>query len=504
MSKKLDPKVAEKVMLKAGLKPLEPYKNSKAPWKSKCLKCLEIVFPKFSNIRQGDGGCRNCGYASVAKKLVNSPKDLKKLMQEKRLKPLEPYVNSRTKWRCRCLNCGSVVNPTYSDLKQGSGGCRNCTLNSRILPSKILETRLKKLDLELKDKYINSRVELEVNCLICKSSFKLRLSQLRNKSKQCLNCFVNEKNLQAIQTMQKSGLEPLTNYTRADAKWRCKCQRCNKIVFPTLSHIKMGQLGCKSCAYEIRTTNFRFPEKLAIDIMKNAGWTTIDPFENQKIGWKSKCDTCNKISYPNLTYVKRSKDSGCKNCDVLRRAEEYRLPRKVAMNVMKQAKIQPLEPYVNSRSKWKCKCLKCEKIIFTTLGQVRRGSGCRYCRKFSIDFNSPSYVYLITNSLLNSHKIGIANIKTSNRTDRLELFKKQGWSVFKVWGSLLGDEAYEIEAETFRILRKELKIPVHLSREDMPKTRGETETMSADSITLLELEKIIKKVIKNNSAKVKS
>jgi hypothetical protein len=30
----------------------------------------------------------------------------------------------------------------------------------------------------------------------------------------------------------------------------------------------------------------------------------------------------------------------------------------------------------------------------------------------------------------------------------------------------------------------------------MPKTEGQTETISADSITLLELEKIIKKVIK--------
>ena len=63
--------------------------------------------------------------------------------------------------------------------------------------------------------------------------------------------------------MQKSGLDPLVEYTRADAKWKCKCQRCNKIVFPTLSHVKMGQLGCKSCAYEIRTTTFKFPEYYA-------------------------------------------------------------------------------------------------------------------------------------------------------------------------------------------------------------------------------------------------
>jgi hypothetical protein len=108
--------------------------------------------------------------------------------------------------------------------------------------------------------------------------------------------------------------------------------------------------------------------------------------------------------------------------------------------------------------------------------------------------NTPSYLYLITNYELNSHKVGMGNHKKLN--DRLRKFNKDGWETHKVWDTKTGAEAIDIEAEVFRILRKDLKIPIHLTKEHMRKTEGHTETMSADSITLLELEKIIKKVVK--------
>jgi hypothetical protein len=41
-----------------------------------------------------------------------------------------------------------------------------------------------------------------------------------------------------------------------------------------------------------------------------------------------------------------------------------------------------------------------------------------------------------------------------------------------------------------------MSLPVYLSLDDMKKTQGHTETVGADSITLVELERIIKRVIK--------
>jgi hypothetical protein len=41
-----------------------------------------------------------------------------------------------------------------------------------------------------------------------------------------------------------------------------------------------------------------------------------------------------------------------------------------------------------------------------------------------------------------------------------------------------------------------MKLPVFLSTEDMPKTQGHSETVDAESISLLQLEKIINNAIK--------
>jgi hypothetical protein len=110
--------------------------------------------------------------------------------------------------------------------------------------------------------------------------------------------------------------------------------------------------------------------------------------------------------------------------------------------------------------------------------------------------NAPSYLYLITNKELNAHKVGIGNYKKVN--DRLTKFKNSGWRVHKVWNFLTGEQALSNEKAIFRVIRKDLKLPIHLSKEQMPKTEGQSETINADSITLLELEKIIKKVIKKS------
>ena len=110
MSNKLDPKVAEAVMLKAGLKPLEPYTNNRDPWKSECLKCKREVHPAFSTIQQG-GGCAYCAGRKV------DPKEAKAIMLNAGLEPLEPFISSKSKWKCIHIACGKIVHPAYRDIR---------------------------------------------------------------------------------------------------------------------------------------------------------------------------------------------------------------------------------------------------------------------------------------------------------------------------------------------------------------------------------------------------
>ena len=55
--------------------------------------------------------------------------------------------------------------------------------------------------------------------------------------------------------------------------------------------------------------------------------------------------------------------------------------------------------------------------------------------------------------------------------------------------------ALHAETRIFRILRTDMRLPIYLSSEEMPETGGETETVGADAIDLLELEKIINSVV---------
>ena len=162
---------------------------------------------------------------------------------------------------------------------------------------------------------------------------------------------------------------------------------------------------------------------------------------------------------------------------------------------MLRSGLRPLEPYKSALNKWKCEHIKCGNIVYPKYNQIYSGQGgCITCAPFGINMENPSYLYLITNSALNAHKVGIGNHKKNS--DRLGRFIKIGWEAHKVWQTKTGAEALEIEKVVFKILRKDMKLPIYLSKEDMPKTEGHSETVDADSISLLQLEKIINKVIK--------
>jgi hypothetical protein len=59
-AQRIDPGHAKRMMIKAGAKPLEPYKNGSTPWLCECLKCGRKVRPKLSVVNQGNTPCPGC------------------------------------------------------------------------------------------------------------------------------------------------------------------------------------------------------------------------------------------------------------------------------------------------------------------------------------------------------------------------------------------------------------------------------------------------------------
>jgi hypothetical protein len=371
---------AEAIMLKAGLQPLEPYVNNTTKWKTKCLKCSQIIYPMFQSVKAGHG-CRNCAYKNQVvsknneKNVGYKKKGAKPIIHEiaaaimlkADLQPLEPYIKNSHKWKCKCLTCGGIVHPRFQDIRRGGGGCKTCG--------------------------------------IAKMAKSMTLS--------------SEK---AVEVMTKANLKPLEEYKGATKRWKCKCLVCNKIVYPLYSNVYKGSNGCVYCSKQ-----------------------EVDPR------------------------------------DVVKR--------------MIKANLKPLEPYTSNRTKWKCKCMKCGEIVYPKYSNVSSGNGgCVYCMETGFDYKKPAVLYIISNKNLNSIKVGITSINKRDR--RLNVFRLRGWEIQKKYEFSVGKEASEIEAKIFKWLRKDLNLPVHLTAKLMPKTGGHSETVNADSITVLEIQKKVEELIK--------
>ncbi len=117
------------LLRKNGAEPLEPYPGSNLRWKCQCAACNNIIYPRYSDIKQGVGACCYCGHCAV------NPSDAIDLMYSRDLKPLELYPGSDKPWKCQCLKCNSIVWPRYHGIKNGQGGCLPCGAAQRGLGS---------------------------------------------------------------------------------------------------------------------------------------------------------------------------------------------------------------------------------------------------------------------------------------------------------------------------------------------------------------------------------
>lgn len=172
-------------MLAAGVKPLVPYPGSGQPWQCQCMKCGAEVDPRYNDIQQGQGGCKDCGHATRANFWRIPESEAVAVAREAGLKPMESYRNNHTRWRCLCLTCDEETFPMLTSLKRGSAGCGFCSRHF-IRPDK------------------------------------------------------------ASATMLAGGMKPLEAYPGSNAAWDCQCIRCGRIVSPTYWSIKAGH-GCSWC-----------------------------------------------------------------------------------------------------------------------------------------------------------------------------------------------------------------------------------------------------------------
>lgn len=119
-----------------------------------------------------------------------------------------------------------------------------------------------------------------------------------------------------------------------------------------------------------------------------------------------------------------------------------------------------------------------------------RGRGCPTCAVTGFVPTKAGYFYFISHHGLAARKVGIAN----KGSDRLETFAKAGWSVLAKWESDDGLLIQELETLILRWIRKELGLPQYLTKKDMGRAAGWSETFSEEGATNFKVQSKINEV----------
>ena len=458
---KVKEEFALSVMNKAGLTPLEPYFGSGKPWKSKCSKCNQIVSPTFNSIQNGSG----CGVC--AGKIV-VPEIAIQLMLNSNLKPLVPYPGSARNWKSECLKCGEIVYPNYGDIKQGDGGCKYCA--KQYVRPEDAEALMRFNNLEPLEPYKTTMSPWKCRCMKCGKVVTPRHNTVKRGSGGCKYCSRTYVDAQdAVQAMLKAKLEPLVPYPGSQQPWECKCLRCGRIVKPAYTSIQGGQKGCVYCGGK------KVDPREAFEFMVSKGLEPLEPYKRADGRWRCRCIVCQKEVTPTYSTLKQGAN-GCIYCS------GKKVDPQDAVTLFLENFLKPLVPYVSTETKWKSECMKCGRIVYPKHHMVsQRSGGCKYCATLGMDFTLPAYIYLISHEGYGAHKIGISGMHS--KEDRLNDHAKNGWKLYKRKTFESADQTFEIEQEVLLWLREVKGLQPFLSLSEMPQ-RGWTETVDASEIDL--------------------
>jgi len=525
--KKVHPDDAVKIMQNASLEPLVPYPGSNSRWKSKCMKCGEVVYPMHSWIVAGQGGCKKCGYIKNKEKQMFSDEDARKLflkrglepqapypgagkpwksrcknckqivsptynsinrgrgcgvcagkivipeiaeaiMKKASLQPLTAYPGSNKNWKCKCMKCGETVYPNYGDIKQGDGGCKYCA--KHFVKPEDAEALMRFNNLEPLEPYKNSMSPWKCKCMRCGKLVTPRHNTIQSGGGGCKYCsrtFLDAED--AIILMLKAKLEPQVPYPGSQKPWQCKCLRCGRLVQPAYTTVQAGQKGCVYCGGK------KVDPDEAFEFMISKGLKPLEPYKRADGKWKCRCIKCLKLVTPTYSTLKQGA-AGCIYCS------GRKVDPQDAVTLFLENSLKPLVPYKNTEAKWKSECMKCGRIVYPSHHMVsQRSGGCKYCATLGLDFTLPAYIYLISHEVLGAHKIGISGVHA--KEDRLNDHAKNGWKLYKKKTFESADQTYEIEQEVLRWLREDKGLPPYLSLNEMPQ-RGWTETVDSSEIDL--------------------
>lgn len=460
---------AEALLAANGLTPLEPFPGVSYPWHVQCKTCGKESTTRYRRLREQ----RGCVYCVARRKL--DPADAIAQARSIGLEPLEPFPGTRNKWRLICMTCESIWVKGWGQVREGYG-CAACS-GAYVSPEQADEDFLT-AGFTPQSPYISARNLRLVTCNECGHQLRVSREQALG-GRQCPYCSGRRAHPdEAVKELQEAGFTPREPFHSIDAIWVAECNTCHKTVGTRLRSIRRGA-GCIYCAQR------KVDAEDAIAIMREAGLEPLEPYPGGRAPWLSQCNQCGKTVSPTLTRIKSGGARGCAYCS------NRRLDAEDAVAIARAVGLEPLEPYRSTHTPWLCKCLNCGKEPSPQLTSLQRGSGCKYCAPYGLDLTKPATLYIISHNELRALKVGIAQ----HDSTRLNIHTRYGWAIEWTHQLPTGMDATRHEQALLKWLREELEVDPFLTEEDMPQG-GWTETASTDEVTVKDLIKKAKAIVK--------
>ncbi len=302
-NKRITPEEARELFLSNQLEPIEPFKNSQVPWKSRCLITGKVVSPTYGKVRDFGHRCKYCSRS------VLDGAEAIEVMRAGGFEPLTEFPGTGKPWKSKCKKCSRVVSPTYTNVRKGHG-CTFCM--GHTVPDEIALESLQTRGYTALENFPGSAKPWKVQCLTCGrvQLIKLHSSNVQTKCAYCAGAKLDVE--EALLLLKRLHFEPLEDFTSARHPWKMKCLKCGHVVSPTWTHLKGRALTSKGrgCGYCAGT---RVDVTAAEGLMKELGLKPLVKFPGSNNPWKSQCMKCGTEVRPRYSDL-RSGQGGCSNC----------------------------------------------------------------------------------------------------------------------------------------------------------------------------------------------
>ena len=298
------------------------------------------------------------------------------------------YINARTNIKCKCLLDGCEWNAMPTNLLKGSK-CPVCnSLYMSKTQSKTYECFIQELkeinpNIQILDKYINSKTKVYCKCLIDGYEWYATPDNLL-RSKCCPKCsksirkttetFVDEvKNI-------NPNIEIIGEHINSKTKIKCRCIVDNYEWEATPSNLLKGR-GCPECKrLKIGKSNIKTTQQFIDELQKvNPNITIIDEYVNSSSKISYRCNICGYIHKATPSHLLRG--NGCPKCEIKKISLLKSKSHKEFMSEIKECnhKVEIIGKYINQNTKIKCKCLECGKEWLAYPSNLLKGQGCSDC-----------------------------------------------------------------------------------------------------------------------------